>query len=511
MDPIPNHMMDPIPDCTMDPIPDRMMDPIPDRTMDPIPDHTMDPIPDHTMDPIPDRTMDPIPDRTIPDYMMDPIPDCTIDPIPDHMMDPILGRTMDPIPDRMMDPIPDCTMDPNPDRTMDPIPDCTIPDHMMDPIPDNMTDLILDNADLPYAAKHPILLPQSHHYTGLVVRGAHIRVCHNGIKETLTEVRSRRYCVIKGRSLTRSLVHRCTTCRRYDGAPFCGPPPPPLPKFRVKDDPAFTYTGVDFAGPIFVQSEVSSSSVKVWICVSTCLVTRAVHLDIVCDLYAGTVLRCLKRFAARRGLPRKFLSDNGKTFQAAAKLLYAVFKDPTVQEYLTAQGCQWISNVAYAPWWGGVFERMVRSTKRCLRKMIRRASFTRDELLTAVVEIEAVINSRPLSYVSAMDVEEPLTPSHLLVGRRILSLPDYLGHMCEPSDEDFEVSASQLTKRMKHLVSVLNHFWRRWKSEYLSELRESHRHGAKNARNTHIAAGEVVIIHDDSLPCGLWKLGWIRK
>ena len=343
-----------------------------------------------------------------------------------------------------------------------------------------------------------------------MVRDAHIRVCHNGVKETLTEVRSR-YWIIKGRSLTKSLVHRCTTCRRYDGAPFRGPPPPPLPKFRVKDDPAFTYTGVDFAGPIFVRSEVSSNSVKVWICVFTCLVTHAVHLDIVCDLSAGTFLRCLKRFAARRGLPHKFLSDNGKTFQAAAKLLCAVFKDPTVQEYLTAQGSQWIFNVEYAPWWGGVFERMVKSTKRCLRKMIGRASFTRDELLTAVVEIEAVINSRPLSYVSAMDVEEPLTPSHLLVGRRILSLPDYLGHRCEPSDEDFEVSASQLTKRMKHLASVLNHFWRRWRSEYLSELRESHRHGAKKARNTHIAAGEVVIVHDDSLPRGLWKLGRIQE
>ena len=70
-----------------------------------------------------------------------------------------------------------------------------------------------------------------------------------------------------------------------------------------------------------------------------------------------------------------------------------------------------------------------------------------------------------------MDVEEPLTPSHLLVGRRLLSLPDYLGHVCEPSDEDFEVGASQLTKRMKHLASVLNHFWRRWRSEYLNELR----------------------------------------
>ena len=82
-------------------------------------------------------------------------------------------------------------------------------------------------------------------------------------------------------------------------------------------------------------------------------------------------------------------------------------------------------------------------------------------MLTAVVEIEAVINSRPLSYVSATDVEELLTPSHLIVRRRLLSLPDYLGYVCDHGDEDFEVDASQLTKRMKHFAGVLNHFWRR--------------------------------------------------
>jgi len=74
--------------------------------------------------------------------------------------------------------------------------------------------------------------------------------------------------------------------------------------------------------------------------------------------------------------PRKFLSDNGKTFKAAAKFLSVVFKDETIQEHLANQGCQWIFNVECAPWWGGVFERMVRSTKRCLRKVVGRANFT---------------------------------------------------------------------------------------------------------------------------------------
>ena len=191
-------------------------------------------------------------------------------------------------------------------------------------------------------SKHPVLLPRKHSLTTLVARNAHQHVSHNGVKETLTEVR-RRYWVVRGRSFIRAIIHRCTTCKKHEGAPFNGPPP--LPEFRVKEDPAFTYTGVDFAAPLSVRKGSSSGSTKVWICLFTCLVTRAIHLDIVPNLSTMTFIRCLKQFTARRGLPRKFLSDNGKTFKAAAKFLSVVFKDETIQEHLVNQGSQWIFNV----------------------------------------------------------------------------------------------------------------------------------------------------------------------
>ena len=89
---------------------------------------------------------------------------------------------------------------------------------------------------------------------------------------------------------------------------------------------------------------------------------------------------------------------------------------------------------------------MVKSTKRCLRKMIGRAHLSVDELQTALAEIEAVINSRPLSYLSFDDVEEPLTPSHLLVGRRLLNLSDHLGHSDDPEDEEFSMGSSTLSR-----------------------------------------------------------------
>jgi len=141
-----------------------------------------------------------------------------------------------------------------------------------------------------------------------VVRDAHLHVCHNGVKETLTEVRSRLW-IVKAQSLTRAVMHRCKMCKKFEGAPFEDPPPPPLPEFRIKEDPAFTYTGVGFAGPLFARSGYSNGSSKVWICVFTCLVTRATHPDIVCDLSTDIFLPCLKRFAADEAyLARSYLT-----------------------------------------------------------------------------------------------------------------------------------------------------------------------------------------------------------
>lgn len=371
----------------------------------------------------------------------------------------------------------------------------------------------LSNAELPYAIKYPILLPSDHPLTALVVKDAHERVCHNGVRETLTETRSK-YWIPRGRSFTRKIIHNCVLCRKFEGRPYKAPQPPPLPMCRVKEDPAFTHTGVDFAGPLFIRASQPSQPNKVWIALFTCYVTRAVHLDVVPDQSTPSFIRCLKRFAARRGLPSRFISDNGKTFKAAAKYLDTVFKDGSVQAYLTGLGVTWQFNVERAPWWGGAFERMVRSTKRCLRKLIGRAQFSHDELSTALAEIESVINSRPLSYISTDDIEEPLTPSHLIVGRRILNLPDNLSHMWDLEDTEFTLDSDQATNRVKHLNNILNHFWNRWRREYLSELREVHSNTAKkhpNSDNSQIAIGDIVIVHDDHLPRGLWKLGSIQE
>ena len=256
--------------------------------------------------------------------------------------------------------------------------------------------------------------------TALIVKNVHARVLHDGVKETLTELRSR-YWIVKGRCFVKMIIHRCVLCRRFEGMSYRAPPPPPLP--------AFLYT---------------------------CCVVRAVHLDVVPDMSTQTFIRRLKRFSARRGLLRRIVSDNGKTFKGAAKVIEAVMGHEDVKQYLSGVGVTWQFNIERAPWWGGIFERMVKSTKRCLKKMIGRAKFTYDELLTAITEVEVVINSRPLSYVSPDDLEELLTPSHLFVGRRLLSLPDDF-HYGQEEDTYFgPITPTHLGKRMRHLNKTLN-------------------------------------------------------
>lgn len=111
----------------------------------------------------------------------------------------------------------------------------------------------LGNADVSLTTRHHILLSKHHHFAVLVVRSAHERVKHNGVKETLAEIRAR-YWIVKGRHFARLLLHKCVMCRKFDGVPHRVPPPPPLPDFRVNPEPPFTYTGVDFAGPLYVKA-----------------------------------------------------------------------------------------------------------------------------------------------------------------------------------------------------------------------------------------------------------------
>ena len=116
-----------------------------------------------------------------------------------------------------------------------------------------------------------------------------------------------------------------------------------------------------------------------------------------------------------------------------------------------------------------------------------------------------VLNSRPLTYVSSSDMDKPLTPSHLLVGRRIMSSPDDL-MVDEGSAEEFNV----ILNRVHHLNKALNFFWIRWRKEYLLELREVHRY-YRGGGSTQVSVSDVVVVHGDGQPRSCWRLGRVEQ
>ena len=224
---------------------------------------------------------------------------------------------------------------------------------------------------------------------------------------------------------------------------------PQLHQNHVRDHPPFAVTGVDFAGPMYTTtSEVQD---KVYICQFTCGVICAVHLELTVDLTANSFLQKFRRFASRRGLPTKMISDNAKTFTASAREVMKIVRTPEVQWYYKRVTWEFIAEKA--PWWGGFWERLVRSIKNCLKKTIGRSSLTIEELRTLLVEIEAILNNRPLTYIYDDDngISYTLTPSDLIYGRRI---------SLTPSGRHFDVvSTSQtLTKKAIGLFRLLNNF-----------------------------------------------------
>ena len=147
---------------------------------------------------------------------------------------------------------------------------------------------------------------------------------------------------------------------------------------------------------------------------------------------------------------------------------------------------------------------MVASVKDCLRKVLGNARLTYDELVTVLVEIEATLNSRPLTYEYNEVDEEVLTPSHLIYGRRIRSMPD---EIVEPDDA---ASQDGCTARFRYLSTRLAHFWNRWRREYLANLREFHR--CRTGSQVRIVqVGDVVTVYEEDKKRGEWKMGVVES
>ncbi|KAL7724103.1 hypothetical protein ACLKA6_002441 [Drosophila palustris] len=234
-----------------------------------------------------------------------------------------------------------------------------------------------------------------------------------------------------------------------------------LPQDRLSTHtPPFTYTGVDYFGPIDII--VGRRHEKRWGVLFTCLTMSAVHLEIATSLSTDSFLCVLKSFVSRRGCPRRTMSDNGNKFRGASRILKTEVERISSREVEQRYPeMEFVFIPPGSPLMCGAWERFVHSTKSILSEILRTDGLREEILRAALADVECTLNSRPLTYVPVESPEsEALTPNHFL-----------LGHSSGFRERGSQVqSGAMLAKGFRVASQLADQFWKRWLREYLPTL-----------------------------------------
>uniref|UniRef100_A0A182X1M1 Uncharacterized protein n=1 Tax=Anopheles quadriannulatus TaxID=34691 RepID=A0A182X1M1_ANOQN len=360
----------------------------------------------------------------------------------------------------------------------------------------------LENATaLPKSARSPILLPQKPRIVKLLVRNYHEKYHHQADNVVIGTLRQT-YWIVQLRNVLKAVKGCCQRCILNTATPQT-PLMAPLPSFRTHPhNPPFLHSGVDYFGPLDVT--VKRSIEKRWGAIFTCMSTRAVHIELAEKLDVDSFLICLKNFTNRRGKITHLYSDNGTNFIGADRLMKKLVEEigeRMGREAALRHQIEWKFNPPSAPHFGGSWERLIQIVKKALHHMATEWKTRHpypETLRAALIEIEAMINSRPLTHIPLSNEEdEVLTPFHFLIGRGVESLP--------PDSLDTSYVSRQQFKVAQHNAKV---FWDRWKKEYLPTLIKRNKWTNKAEP---VKVGDVVVLTNDNAPAGQWLKGKVLE
>ncbi|XP_049877966.1 uncharacterized protein LOC126375152 isoform X1 [Pectinophora gossypiella] len=365
----------------------------------------------------------------------------------------------------------------------------------------------LHNSDISYAQKHPIILVKGSIITELIIRSEHARLLHAGPKLLLSSL-NQKYWIVNGIREVKKVTHKCITCfklKALASKQLMGS----LPSDRVvRPLRAFQKVGLDFTGSIEVkQSRIRRSVIgKGYILVFVCFSTKAVHLELASDLTTATFLACFKRFISRRGLPSDCYCDNASTFRCASSQLNDLYKllgsqnhQMQVNNFAAQNQINFHFIPSYSPVFGGLWEAAVKSTKYHLKRIVQNSLLTYEELNTVLVQIEAVLNSRPLlPMTSNPDDFTYLTPGHFLIGTSLMTYPDH------------DVSNKPVNKLKMWNVcnNMVQSFWKIWYKHYLNVLQSRPKW---QTAKSNITIGSLVLLVENNSPPLNWPMARVTQ
>lgn len=313
------------------------------------------------------------------------------------------------------------------------------------------------------------------------------------------------------RSEARLVVMRCMRCFRMSKrteTQLMGS----LPAERVQPARAFYNTGVDFAGPYDLRLRPGRpalrkqlqdpKTVKGYIAVFVCMVTRAVHLEAVTGMTSEAFIAAFTRFTARRGMCVNMYSDNGTTFVGADKEMRSAIRtwqQKETREYVQMRGTNWHFITPAAPFQGGIWESAVKSMKHHLKRVMGTQKYSFEVLSTLLAEIEACLNSRPICAMSDdCNDDRALTPAHFLIGEElVLPIP--------VRRDDPPRGAKALWQQQQYSRQC---FWEQWSADYLNTLQQRNKW---KWEKENVRVGQLALLKNENFPPAYWALCRITK
>ena len=331
------------------------------------------------------------------------------------------------------------------------------------------------NVELTYEVVNPILMSKPHHLTKLLIYFAHCKIMHMGLQATLNFLRMHGFWILKARQAVVNRLKDCIVCKRYNFRSVTYPSPSSLPASRVNLSVPFAHTGVDYTGHLWVKNK-NGDRVKVYILIFTCFNTRAVHLEAVDSMTTAEFILAFIRFVNRYGIPSVVYSDNAKSFIQAGNIIEQLLSSSEFEEKFRVASISHKTIPIYAAWYGAAWERLIKTVKHCLFKVLGRSIPTLPEFVTFLSDIQKILNNRPLTYRSSENEIDIITPNHFLIGRPIPSLLfgdfEQVPEWEYNEEEDYSSHLSQVLNLRDFLYEE---FKERWLSEYLVNLREKDR------------------------------------
>ena len=349
----------------------------------------------------------------------------------------------------------------------------------------------VENSVLEPEIQHPIILPKNAKVSQLIIEYCHKKVAHGGRSASINEVRNQGYWIVGVNSMTRKILYYCVMCRYLRGK-VGEQKMANLPKERLVESPPFTYCGVDCFGPFIITQR--RKELKRYGVLFTCLSCRGVHIEVASSLETDTFILALRRLIARRGNVRFMRSDNGTNFVGANRELRKAISEmdnEKINVFMNEHGGEWVwkFNPPAASHFGGVWERQIRSARDILSALLKTHSSSLDDesLTTLMTEVEAIINSRPLTTETLSDgtSPKPICPSNLLTMKSSVVMP--------PPGE-FTRCDLYSRRRWRRVQHIANEFWSRWRKEFLATL-QIRKCWAKKRRN--FSVGDIVLLKED--------------